>query len=160
QYGDTIPYGVAVDAQGRIVVGGLAGYAQLNGSNPFEMAVIRLTTTGTLDSTFGTGGKVTLLPPGTNVAQINSLSLQSNGRIIAAGTSRQSTVPGSAQMTLVRLNVNGSLDDGSAADATPGDQFGVGGIFRSTRFPNALSLALQADGKPIVLGLNPTVANM
>src|SRR5206468_4572273 len=47
-------YGVAIQSDGKIVA---AGYS-FNGSNN-DFALARYTTAGALDTTFGTGGKVT-----------------------------------------------------------------------------------------------------
>jgi len=47
-------YGVVVDSAGRVVV---AGYSW-NGSDD-DVAVVRYTSSGVLDTSFGTGGKVT-----------------------------------------------------------------------------------------------------
>ena len=52
--GDDRGYGVALDSQDRVVV---AGYSYHGSDNDF--AVVRYTSAGVLDTSFGTGGKVT-----------------------------------------------------------------------------------------------------
>jgi uncharacterized delta-60 repeat protein len=72
---DDIPMAVRIQADGKIVVAGTSG--------PGNYSMARYTTTGTLDATFGTGGKVfDTFGPGT---VINALYLQSNGKLDIAG---------------------------------------------------------------------------
>jgi len=72
---------VAVDSDDRIVV---AGYSW-NGSN-FDFAVVRYTSSGVLDTTFGTGGKVTT-DIGTSTDRGYAVVVDSAGRIVVAGDS-------------------------------------------------------------------------
>ena len=69
----------ALLANGKIVLAGLSGN---------QAAVVRLQPGGTLDTTFGTGGKATV--PGT-ISHIEGLTLQANGRIVIAGTNSLGT---------------------------------------------------------------------
>src|ERR1044072_8014849 len=66
------------------------------------------TATGNLDPTFGTGGTVRTDFAG-NIDQANALVVQSNGQIIAAGSSfsNSNTVE---DFLVARYNANGSLD--------------------------------------------------
>src|SRR4051794_28413455 len=75
----------------------------------------QLLSAGLLDPSFSSDG-FTLA--GTGVA--GAVQLQSDGKILAAGSS-------GSDFRLVRLNSDGSLDDGSLADSTPSDIFGSGG---------------------------------
>ena len=72
--GTTFATAAALLANGKIVVAGVGA------SQP---AVARLQPGGTLDTTFGAGGKATV--PGT-IAHIEGMALQANGRIVIAGT--------------------------------------------------------------------------
>jgi uncharacterized delta-60 repeat protein len=75
-------FGVAIDGSGNIVTAGAIG---IGGANP-RFAVCRYLSTGALDSTFGTGGKVfTDFGPYQDVADI--VGIQSTGRIVAVGWS-------------------------------------------------------------------------
>jgi uncharacterized delta-60 repeat protein len=97
-------------------------------------AVVRLNGDGSLDSTFGSGGVVT-----TSVAQsysVSSLTLQTNGKIVAAENTNGSTD------AVVRYNANGTLDTG----------FGSAGAAPVPLATSALGIALQADGKIVVAG--------
>jgi uncharacterized delta-60 repeat protein len=91
---------VKIDASGRAVVGASAG------SGNTDFAVARLTTSGQLDSTFGTGGKKTVDFSGMG-DQARSVALQANGKIILAGFTNN--VNGS-DTGFVRFNSNGTLD--------------------------------------------------
>jgi len=94
---------VAVLADGRIVLGGRtdapAGYA---------LAMARLLSTGSPDTSFGTGGKV-LLQVGES-AECRALALQPDGKVVAVG----STYP-QGPMLAVRLLLNGALDPAFAS---------------------------------------------
>jgi uncharacterized delta-60 repeat protein len=76
---DDYGYGVAIDSQGRVVVGGFT----LNGGN-YQFAVTRYTPAGTPDPTFGIAGKaVTAFGPGVNVAF--DLAIDDGDRVVVAG---------------------------------------------------------------------------
>ena len=76
-------------------------------------AVIRLNANGTLDGSFGAGGRV-FLPDGFNCAScneaaLNAIAIDSAGRILLAG---QGKVGGVTSATAVRLTPTGALDSG------------------------------------------------
>src|SRR5207302_1086405 len=98
--GEDIAQGVAVQSDGKIVAGGWT--ATNSGLN---FAVVRYTTNGTLDSTFGTGGKVTTAIGA--YAQGRALALQSDGKILVAGRAYNGS---NDDFGAVRYNTNGSLD--------------------------------------------------
>ncbi len=131
-------FALALQADGRIVVGGYADTAQ--GRN---FAVLRYQTDGSLDPLFGTGGKVAT-PLG--ISQINALGIQSDGKIVAAG---YQTNDNFWQAAVVRYNADGTLDstfDGDGIVAT------MVGNWRSA----AQVLALQPDGKIVIAGYSGT----
>jgi uncharacterized delta-60 repeat protein len=72
---------VALQSDGKIVV---AGYSY-NGSN-YDFAVVRYNTNGSLDTSFDTDGKVTT-DFGASSDYAESVALQSDGKIVVAGTS-------------------------------------------------------------------------
>lgn len=74
--------GVAVDSGGNIVTAGGVG---LGGPNP-RFAVSRYLPTGTLDTSFGTGGNV-FTDFGLHVDYANFVAVDGNGDIVADGTS-------------------------------------------------------------------------
>lgn len=77
-----IDYAWSIDAQpdGKVVTAGVAV-----GTNQ-DFAVARWTANGTLDSTFGSGGKVTTAI-GTSNEFAKSVRVQSDGKILAGGRS-------------------------------------------------------------------------
>ena len=129
---------LVIQPDGRIVVGGSAR----NSASNVDFALARYNRDGSLDASFGTGGKVT-----TDFLDIfdqaNALALQPDGKIVAAGfTGDQMT---RADIALARYNSDGSLDA----------SFGNGGKV-VTDFAggtdSALGIALQPDGRMVAVG--------
>ena len=129
-------YSVAIQSDGKIVVGGLA----VVGSTDF--AVVRYTSTGSLDTSFNDTGIVTT-PVGSSVDQGYSVAIQSDGKIVIAGFSLASG--SGSDFAVVRYNSDGSLDssfNGTGKVTTPigsGDELGR-------------AVAIQSDGKIVVAG--------
>lgn len=97
---------LAIQADGKPV---LAGYASSGGT---VFALTRYTTSGALDATFGTGGKVLTNVAGTsagNSSIATSLAIQSDGNIVAAGYAK-STSAGYYRFAAVRYTSTGALD--------------------------------------------------
>ncbi|HEX6719455.1 MAG TPA: delta-60 repeat domain-containing protein [Pyrinomonadaceae bacterium] len=128
---------VAVQLDGRIVA---AGDARINGGRNFALA--RYNSNGTLDASFGAGGKVTNIFSGSGFDDFaNSVAVQPDGKIVAAGGA---TISGGLDFGLVRYNSDGTLD------ATFGTSGKVTTNFASTDF--ALSVAIQQDGSIVAAG--------
>jgi len=130
--GQDFGYAVAIQSDGKIVVGG-----QEIGSNT-QMAVVRLNTNGALDSTFGTGGKVTARIDN-NTTTCRALAIDSSGDILAAGKIGTST-SGDTAMGYVRFDTRG---------------FQVGAAERtinSNAVEGAASIAILNNGDAIVAG--------
>jgi uncharacterized delta-60 repeat protein len=132
---------VALQADGRIVA---AGYARK--SNPIDsadFALVRYNSDGSLDATFGNGGKVTTDASGhADIAE--SLAVLPDGRLLVGGHTYDQSAD-SGDFELVRYNASGSLDQ----------TFGSGGkvvtdFFGHSDFLNAI--ALQSDGKILAAG--------
>lgn len=85
--------GIRVQSDGKIVV---AGWAQTSSGGDY--AVARLTTSGSLDGVFGSGGKKTSGRTGDDKAF--GLAIQSNGRIVIAG---YSNINGTYDFAVARL---------------------------------------------------------
>ena len=97
-----IAFSVAVDSSGRMVLG---GYAQpTSGAWGFYLA--RLSTSGTMDNTFGTSG-ATFSALGGNSSVLHSIAIQPDGRIDAGG---YASVSGYENFAVARYTVNGVLD--------------------------------------------------
>ena len=135
---------VAVQADGKLVVVGTT--YQNNDYTGEDFAVARYNANGTLDKTFGVGGKVQTDFPGL-AAVASSLVIQPDGKIVVAGGAFPLfTFLG--DFKVIRYNPDGSLDS----------SFGNGGIV-TTSFPGqgsyAFALALQADGKILLRPCHP-----
>ncbi|MGZ3184668.1 MAG: hypothetical protein ACXU8N_19715 [Telluria sp.] len=106
-YGDA-SNAVAVQADGKLLVAANAG--QASGVAPNDWALLRLNTDGSLDSSFGTGGKV-LLPLTPNGDNLQRVVLESDGKILLLGQSDAGVPqPFGAKLTVMRLNTDGSVD--------------------------------------------------
>jgi uncharacterized delta-60 repeat protein len=135
---------VVVQPDGKIVVAGGA-YPLFTFAGDFKVA--RYNPNGSLDTSFGNGGIVTTIFPGDG-SYAFALALQSDGKIIAAGTDFVDFNPGDMSDTdfaLARYNPDGS------PDAT----FGNGGTM-TTDFLGAeddvYSVLIQPDGKIVAVG--------
>ena len=135
---DDYGYSVAVQPDGKIVVGGYTS----NGSD-YDMAVIRYNSAGSLDTTFGSGGKVTTAI-GSSDDYGYRVVLQSNGKIVVAGSTCTSSY-GNDSIAVVRYNSAGSLDT----------TFGSGGMVTTAvglSSDYGYGVALQSDGRVVVAG--------
>ena len=133
---------IAIQGDGKIVVAGFSNNGSYN-----EIALTRYITTGILDTTFGTGGKVTT-GIGSYYCMANAVTMQGDGKIVVAGLRSNGT---NDDIALVRYNTAGSLDT----------TFGIGGIVTTaigTFNEEASSVAIQGNGKIVVAGYsyNPT----
>ena len=96
-FGSSFPYGgafaLAIQSNGEIVLAGVAGNATFNGGqapsqfNSASFALARYTTSGQLDTSFGTNGTVITTIGQNNISFVIALSIQSDGKIVAAGNS-------------------------------------------------------------------------
>jgi uncharacterized delta-60 repeat protein len=107
---------------GKVVV---AGYC---GTNVNDLVVVRYHANGTLDSTFGTGGKFIFDFNG-NLDRIEGLALQPDGKIVIAGSG---TVIGQSEGFVMRLTTYGALDPTfNATGIIPLEKEGQGVAVRS-----------------------------
>ncbi|MCP5094201.1 MAG: hypothetical protein GY943_01480 [Chloroflexi bacterium] len=135
--GHDVSTDIALQSDGKIIVVGS------DFMNAFDFVVIRYNSDGSLDASFGTNGKVTTDIGGIDYAR--GVAIQADGKIVVAG---RSTVNGEPEFTLVRYNVNGSLDTTFDNDGIVLTRFS--GV--SSADDEAYAIALQADGKIIVSG--------
>ncbi|MBK7382164.1 MAG: T9SS type A sorting domain-containing protein [Flavobacteriales bacterium] len=135
---------IAVQPDGRIVVGGST--QQQTGVGGIAMALVRLMPDGSLDNSFGTGGRVTTtLGSGSTIDdKILGIAVQADGKIIAVG---QTFVNGGGyQAAILRYNSNGTLDNTFSGDGIRVDDIGTGsddGFF---------DVAVQSNGSIAVVG--------
>src|SRR5262249_50441104 len=111
------PYAGVIQPDGKIVVGGIGG----DGPNYFWI-LARYNADGSLDTSFGSGGKVVTNPNPSGSNAIWDLALQSDGKIIAAGDMDiVGTNPPDGEIAVARYNTNGTLATtfGSPPNSTP-----------------------------------------
>lgn len=140
-FGGTVEWctSVAIQTDGKIII---SGYSGSGGDNIWATA--RLTTSGVLDSTFGTNGKVTTTFGGSSNAV--GVVIQPGGKIVVGG--RTSTT-GTSKLALARYASNGSLDT----------TFGNGGVVLSdfgNSNNNVTALKMMTDGRLVLAG-NTTI---
>jgi uncharacterized delta-60 repeat protein/uncharacterized repeat protein (TIGR01451 family) len=98
-------YALALQPDGRVVVGGYA----VNVSGNKDFALVRYNYNGTLDTTFGTNGKVVTDFNGTS-DRIWGITLQTDGKIVAVGETISSVFPGTNDIAVARYTTAGALD--------------------------------------------------
>lgn len=120
----------------------MGGYSR-NGFDNANFAVARYNTDGSLDSTFGTGGKANIAFE--NVSVVHSLVIQPNGKILMGGfTDTGINLPSTPNFALARLNTNGVVDNTFGSDGKVISPIGVS-------YSVGHSLDIHSNGK-IVLG--------
>ena len=129
-----LAFSVLVQPDGKVI---LAGYSIVNGNANFSL--VRYNLDGTLDPSFGNGGKVFTLA-GTTGSAAFAAALQTDGKIVVGGNSFNS----SFDFALVRYNANGTLDM----------SFGSNGIVNTNLngSDQINSLIIQSNGKIVATG--------
>ena len=139
--GSGVAYALQIQSDGKILAAGTAYDASANQ----HFALARFNTNGTLDTSFGSAGKVTTSISTADIAY--GAGVQANGKIVLAGlTVAVSGSSLSANFAAVRYNTNGApdLSFGSLGRA----QENVGGGTLDAGY----AMAIQPDGKIIVAG--------
>lgn len=131
---------IAIQPDGKIVV---VGYS-LN-SSAYSFALMRFNPDGSLDNTFGTGGKV-LTNYGPYHDDLIAVELQPDGKIVCCGTTGTDVDdPYDCDIVILRYNSNGTPD--ATFNSTGAVQVAIG-----TYNNNATDIAVQSDGKIVVAG--------
>lgn len=132
-------HALEIQSDGKIVVVGSSEVGSSSGDG--NIALVRYSADGSLDTSFGSGGKViTVL--GTGEDEANDVDIQTDGKIIVVGKSFNGKADDAA---VVRYQANGTLDN----------TFGINGI---ATFPIdnggtvLYGLELQEDGRILVAG--------
>jgi len=147
---------LALQKDGKIVAGGMSKREDSPyNTNFWRGALVRYDANGTLDASFGSGGKV-IQSVANKTDSIHGVAIQSDGKILAAGsTDYQYGQP--IYGTLARYHANGTLDT----------SFGAGGTgimvikhSSSTEYGGLGSVVVQPDGKILTgggaqVGANP-----
>jgi uncharacterized delta-60 repeat protein len=142
--GDEGAYALVIQPDGKLVAAGI-GRIGVGLPTP-AFALVRYLPNGSLDASFGVGGRVLTTLGGDAYA----LALQADGKLIAAG---RISGPIGGPWTLSRYHQNGSLDE----------SFGDGGTvvlqhswsFFPVTGTTAYAVAVQADGKIVLMGRGP-----
>ncbi|MDQ0312841.1 putative delta-60 repeat protein/putative repeat protein (TIGR01451 family) [Kitasatospora herbaricolor] len=126
--------GVAVQADGRIVAVGVSESSA--GGNFFS--VVRYNADGSLDTGFGTGGKVITDFGSGGINEAFAVAVQADNKVVAAGLN-------GGDFALARYNTDGSPDAGFGTGGTVLTDFagGAGAVH---------GVAVQADGRIVAAG--------
>lgn len=135
----------AIQEDGKIILAGFSGFSSgvLPGEN-CKFALARYNPDGTLDTTFGINGKVTISVRTMDDAAL-SMGIQSDGKIVLGGYSYFKTgLSILTDIALVRFNTNGTLDT----------TFGLGGkvITKIGMSSLAKELLILDDNKILICG--------
>jgi uncharacterized delta-60 repeat protein len=125
-------HALAIQNDGKVVVVGSTGSS---------IAVARLNTGGSFDTTFSSDGKATFSAPSASDMEGWDVALQPDGKIVIAGTA---VIGGGEQFAVLRLNANGSVDTAFHADGWSTFDFGAGSVGHA--------VAIQPDGRIVVGG--------
>jgi uncharacterized delta-60 repeat protein len=128
---------VAVQPDGKIVAAGLR--------RPFvggaaDVAIARYAPDGSLDATFGSGGKVTTALPGGSDGLAADIAVQPDGKLVVVGMAQ--AAGSAADFLVARYDSAGNLDQ----------SFGVGGIVITGAGDFATDVALDDEGRIVVAG--------
>jgi uncharacterized delta-60 repeat protein len=139
----------ALQADGKVVIG---GRVYINANAEPDMGLARLNADGTLDTSFGSGGKVRIdftsggtVQPGYTAGlwdEVIGIAVQTDTKLVLAGYTR---VNGLFRFALARLAADGTLDAG----------FGTGGLVSSafsSSGDRARAVTLQSDDRIVVAG--------
>ena len=127
-------YSVAIQSDGKIVVAGSTW-----DDNTTNFAIARYNTDGSLDNTFGFGGKVNTNIGGNATGRY--IIIQNDGKIVVAGYHYNGS---NQDFVLARYNIDGSLDNTFGSSGIVITDFGF--------FDYCYSIAMQSDGKIVAAG--------
>ncbi len=133
--GELLGYSAAVQTNGKLVLG---GYVEADGS---DFLVARYNENGTVDPTFDGDGKQ-IVDFGYDET-VSDIAIQPDGKIVAVGWLAYEGA--FIDFAVMRLTVSGSLDTSFSDDGKQTIDFGANS-------ESASSVALQADGKIVIIG--------
>jgi uncharacterized delta-60 repeat protein len=119
----------------------LVGYKNNSSTTFDELAVVRYTSDGMLDTSFGIGGRA-LVDVGSGLDRPEAVYVDGDDKIIIAAASH---VDGNVQLGVARLNADGTLDTTFSGDGKLVEPL-------STGADRARSIVVQPDGKIVIAG--------
>ena len=131
--GNDAATGVALTPEGKIIVAGEGGPGS-------DMAVTRLNSDGSIDTSFATSGKELVDFGGVDSAK--GVALQSDGKIVMEGST--SAVNG-GDLAVARLGANGGLDSSFNGDGKVTLDYGASK-------DDGTAVAIQQNGRIVVMG--------
>jgi uncharacterized delta-60 repeat protein len=131
---NTVPNAAALQSDGKIVVAGSVA----NSQNFQQGGLLRYTSNGVLDLTFGTGGKVLMAVGTTEAGAAFATAIQTDGKIVVAA-------PSSVRLTVFRFNSNGTVDNSFGTNGS--ETITAAGFLFA---PVSGGIAVQSDGKILV----------
>lgn len=135
---------VMLQPDGKIVVAGTVDFNPDLPNSGLDFALVRYNASGTLDGSFGRGGKVVFDFFG-SFDQANAAVLQPDGKIIVVGSASYDSANRDIGFALARFNTDGSIDFGFGNGGKQiTDFFGAGA--------KANAVVLQPDGKFVAAG--------
>jgi uncharacterized delta-60 repeat protein len=134
---------VAIQPDGKIVAAG----SKWGGGD--AMAVARLNSDGSPDTTFGGDG--TILATFDGWSEGEDVAIQPDGKIVVVGNAGSYNAPTSTDFALVRYNADGSLDTSFGDDGEVTTDIGEGAS-NYDHINYGRAVAIQADGRIVVGG--------
>jgi len=104
--GDENAYGIGLDSNGRIVV---VGRTESGTDNDDDFAIVRYHVNGNIDTSFGTGGKITL-DFDTSFDSAQGIIFDPTGNLLVVGTAGVAGNPADTDFAIARFTSNGLLD--------------------------------------------------
>jgi uncharacterized delta-60 repeat protein len=139
-------YALVVQPDGKLVAAGLSRRTRTS----VDIAVIRYTAKGALDTSFGAAHSGIVRTTVGPSSRAFALALQPDGKILAAGSTFNGT---NTDFVIVRYTAGGSLDP----------TFGTGGVVTTSLASGgdtAFAIAVQPDGKIVAAGSTSTAAHI
>ena len=138
---------LVLQADGKIIVVGVSGagpYSELN-----DFAVARYNLDGSLDPSFGSGGKVITHFPGVfnTGSSATSAVVQPDGKLVVGGSYKNERTP--HQFALARYNPDGNLDSTFGQSGKVMTTVGTGDAF-------SFAIVLQSNGRIVLAGYSYT----
>lgn len=144
--GNSLYDSIAIQPDGKLVFA-----RTLYSNSTYVATVLRYNANGSLDTDFGTDGRVST-PIGQGV-EFTSMALQTDGKIVVACSAYVSNALG-YDFAVLRFNSDGSADSSFGTDGLVTTSIGSGAAFDIPR-----AVAIQANGKIVVAGRSPNGSN-